>query len=111
LPHTELVHCESGNAPYAGAFWCTKDIQDLEADRRVYLNQAIDGTERQVTGPPAGKAEPSDGVQWAFKHVQNLGARVYWDSPALLCAGELQANVGDNDVAAAIDYWRNGLSP
>jgi hypothetical protein len=109
-PHTELVHCESANPPYTGAFWCTKDVSDLEADRQVYLKQAVAGTQRQVTGPPAGKNEAVDGVQVAFIHVQNLGARVYWDSPAQLCAGELQADRGDNDVAAAVDYWHNGTS-
>jgi Caspase domain len=109
-PHTELVHCESADPPYAGAFWCTEDVPDLKVDRRVYLKQAVGGTQRRVTGTPAGKDEAVDGVQVAFVHIQNLGARVYWDSPAQLCAGELQAALGDNDVGAAIDYWHNGSS-
>jgi hypothetical protein len=108
LPHTELVKCDSGNPRYAGAFWCTHDVQDLQADRRVYLNQAVDGTQRQVTGPPAGKDEPVDGVQVAFNHVSTNDARVYWDSPSLVCAGELQAE--NDNVNATIDFWRNGSS-
>jgi hypothetical protein len=109
-PHTELVKCESSSVPYAGVFWCTKDAQDLGANRRLYLDQAVGGTEQQVTGPPAGKDEAVDGVQVAFVHVQNLGARVYWDSPAQLCAGELQASDGSEDVNAAIDYWNTGTA-
>ena len=110
LPHTGLVKCESASQPYAGVFWCTQNAQDLEKDRAVYLDQAVSGTARQVAGPPAGKGTPVDGVQTAFKHIHGLGARVYWDSREQLCASELQADPGDNDVDAAIHYWQTGAS-
>jgi hypothetical protein len=110
LPHNELVKCESANQPYTAVFWCTQNLQDLQQDRGVYLNQAVNGTERRLTEPPAGHGEPVDGVQTAFKHVQNMGARVYWDSQAGPCAGELQAYPGDNNVDAIVNYWLNGWS-
>jgi Caspase domain len=106
----QLVKCESSNAPYSGVFWCTSDGQELLDDRRVYLDQAVPVTERQVTEPPAGQDVPVDGVQRAFLHIDKKGARVYWDSPAQLCAAELQARYGDNNLDAALDYWLNGRS-
>jgi hypothetical protein len=92
LPHSELVKCDSRpDQPYTGTFLCTNNVQDFDYNRTEFLSYAIDGIERQVTRPPAGKDEPVDGVQVAYNHVNSHDARVYWDSPSLLCAGELQA--------------------
>jgi hypothetical protein len=110
LPYTELVKCVSATQPYRGVFWRTKDVADLRANRTVYLEQAFDETKEPVTDPPAGMSEPVDGVQEAFQHVltpqmKTHEARVYWDSEASLCAGELQPSDGSEDVDAAIQYW------
>ncbi len=101
-PDIELVKCE--DQPYSGTFWCKDDLAGLRADRRVYLDNSVGGTQ-PVTGPPAGQDEPADGVQRAFVHGSGNGARVYWDSEALLCAGELQTD--SYDVEETIDYWRS----
>jgi hypothetical protein len=108
LPHSELVKCDSTDLPYKGTFLCTDNDQDFYNNRAEFRSYAIDGTERPVTGPPAGKSEAVDGVQVAFNHVSTKDARVYWDSPSLRCAGELQAE--SDDVDATIDYWHNGAS-
>ncbi|MBA2443967.1 MAG: CHAT domain-containing protein [Nocardioidaceae bacterium] len=106
LPLTELVRCYGRDAPYTGTFWCADDVESFESNREVFVRTAADGSQQPVTGPPAGRDEPVDGIQVAFNRVGSNNARVYWDSPALLCAGELQA--GDDIVDRAIGFWRNG---
>ncbi len=108
-PDIELVKCESDEVPYTGTFWCKDTVQDLRADRRVYLGYAVDGTQEPVTEPPAGQDEVADGIQVAFNHTGGNAGRVYWDSPALLCAGELQAS-DEDDVDLTVDYWLDGRS-
>ncbi|CAA9381364.1 MAG: serine/threonine protein kinase [uncultured Nocardioidaceae bacterium] len=105
-PDTELVKCVSDTTPYSGTFWCKNRREDLLADRRVYLDRAVGGTRQAVAGSPAGRSTPVDGIQVAFNHAASNGARVYWDSPSQLCAGELQTL--DDDVQATVEYWRDG---
>ncbi len=105
-PDTERVKCISKTQPYAGTFWCKSDLGDLFADRELYLNAAVNGTQ-PVENPPAGRSSPVDGIQVAFNHVGSNDARVYWDSEEQLCAGELQA-LDNDDVAAAVAYWVKG---
>jgi len=105
-PDTELVKCISASAPYHGTFWCKSDLDDLRADRDVYLGKAVDGT-RSVTGTPAGRARSEDGIQVAFNHVKDNDARVYWDSEKRLCAGEIQS-VDSDDLDQAVANWRTG---
>jgi Caspase domain len=106
LPDSELVKCLPSTVQYSGTFWCKNNVPDLVADRNVYLGYAIDGTKRWLSRPPAGQDEVVDGVQWAFLHKQGRAARVYWDSPDQLCAGELQWY--DDKREAAVEYWLNG---
>jgi len=106
-PDIELVKCISDEVPYSGTFWCKITPQELQADRRVYLDNAVDGTRQSVTEPPAGQDEVADGKQVAFNHAGGDDGRVYWDSEEQLCAGELQAD-GDDGLAATIDYWLTG---
>jgi tetratricopeptide (TPR) repeat protein len=104
LPHTELVKCGQSAAAYTGVFWCAGNSQDFHGNRAAYLQHAVPGTLQPVSGPPAGETKVIDGIQRAFEHDNSDGARVYWDSPRLLCAGELQTK--SEDLAATIDYWR-----
>jgi hypothetical protein len=106
LPHIELVKC--ANAPYKATFLCAGTIDDFRGNQRAFLGYAVPGTQQDVSGAPAGQSGAIDGLQRAFVHRGGHGARVYWDSPSTLCAGELQAET--DDVAAAIDYWRNGYA-
>lgn len=107
-PDAELLKCSSDTAPYTGTFWCKDSVAGVLADRRVYLDRAVTGTEQDVLDAPAGQDAPADGVQVAFNHVNSNNARVYWDSPAQRCAGELQGL--NDDVAATVEYWRSGSS-
>jgi hypothetical protein len=109
-PFIEGVKCESGSEPYAGTFFCTKDVQELVTHRGVFLRKAVPMSEQRVTGSPAGKDEAVDGIQMAFIHKQKNSARVYWDSQEHLCAGELQAHTGDKNVTAITQYWHDGKS-
>jgi tetratricopeptide (TPR) repeat protein len=106
LPHTELIKCGKSDAAYMGTFWCTGNIQDFHGNRAAYLHHAVPGTLQPVSGPPAGETNVADGIQRAFEHDNSDGARVYWDSPRRLCAGELQTK--SEDLAATIDYWHTG---
>jgi serine/threonine protein kinase len=106
LPDTELVKCISTSVPYTGTFWCKSELDDLLADRDVYLARATNGTQ-PVVGPPAGRTTSEDGIQVAFNHTGGGDARVYWDSEKRLCAGELQT-AGSDDVDATVAYWLNG---
>jgi hypothetical protein len=109
LPHTEVVQCtRTASPPFTAAFFCTKDLSDLENARAAFLHNAEPNSRQRVTSPPAGESGVVDGIQTAFTHVGSHDARVYWDSPHLLCAGELQAP--SSDVNAAIDYWAKGRS-
>jgi len=103
-PDAELVKCQ--DAPYSGTFWCKTDAVGLAAEREVYLSRSLGGTRQPVTGPPAGRAEPVDGIQVAYNHGALNGARVFWDSPAARCGAELQASNGN--LAATIEHWRAG---
>lgn len=106
VPDKQLVKCESSDTTYTGTFWCHANIKDLLADRELYVGVAKAGTE-PVRRPPAGRGDPVDGIQVAYNRAGQVGgARVYWDSPAQLCAGELQTE--NTDVDATIDYWIAG---
>jgi hypothetical protein len=102
----ELVKCETENPPYAGVFWCTDSDQEFLADRSIYLKQAV-GKKTPVLGPPAGQ-EKEAAYQVSYIHKDNKGARIFWDSPSLRCAGELQAHHGDNRLQAIKHYWHTG---
>jgi tetratricopeptide (TPR) repeat protein len=107
--HTEVVQCTRTASPqFTAAFFCTNNLSDLEDARAAFLNNAEPNSRRRITTPPAGQSTVVDGVQTAFTHVGSHAARVYWDSPRLLCAGELQGP--NSDVNAAIDYWVKGRS-
>ena len=106
LKTTELVKCD--RAPYSGTFWCADNVNDFDTNRAKFLSFAVPGTMQTVEDPPAGSGVVADGIQRAFVHTGGYGARVYWDSEAKRCAGELQATT--NNVDATIDYWRNGVS-
>jgi hypothetical protein len=108
LPHTELVRCESAQDPYTGTFMCSKTAQELESNREEFFDTAVDGTLEDIEGPGAGMNAATDGVQVSYHRLGSNNARVYWDSPSMLCSGEIQAL--DDDVTAAIQFWRDGKS-
>ncbi len=108
LPHTELVKCGSTSDPYTGTFWCTDNTDDLENNRDAFLAKAEDGTLEDIDGPGAGMDGAADGVQVSFQRTKSGYVRVYWDSPSLLCSGEIQAL--DADVDATVAFWRDGKS-
>lgn len=108
LPHTELIKCDSTSDPYTGTFWCNDNTADLESNRDDFLALAENGTLEDIEGTGAGLDDATDGVQVSFQRVDSGYARVYWDSPSLLCAGEIQAL--DPDVDATVAFWRDGKS-
>jgi hypothetical protein len=108
LPHTELVKCGTRSDQYEGTFLCTDNRDDLESNRDEFLKRAEDGTLEDIDGPGAGMDDATDGVQVSFQRVNSGYARVYWDSPSLLCFGEIQAH--DADVDATVAFWRDGTS-
>ncbi|MDF2967938.1 MAG: hypothetical protein K0Q93_1716 [Nocardioidaceae bacterium] len=109
LPHIELVKCGTRSDQYEGTFLCTDNRDDFESNRAEFLKRAEDGTLEDIDGAGAGMDEPIDGVQFSFQRVQSGYARVYWDSPSLLCLSEIQAH--DADVDATVAFWRDGTSP
>jgi hypothetical protein len=100
----ELVKCELPES-YRAVFMCT-DTKDVASIREAYLGEAIEETTAEVPWSPAGWDEPTDGVQISFEHVGSHEARIYWDSPTLGCAAELQSTSAT--VEATVDYWVNG---
>jgi tetratricopeptide (TPR) repeat protein len=106
---TEVVQCTRTASPqFIAVFFCTENLSALEAARATFLSKAEPSSRRPVTSPPAGQSSVVDGIQTAYTHIGSHDARVYWDSPHLRCAGELQAP--NSDVNAAIDYWVKGRS-
>ncbi len=106
---TEVVQCTRTASPqFIAVFLCTESPSALEAARATFLSKAEPNSRRPVTSPPAGRSGVVDGIQTAYTHIGSHDARVYWDSPHLRCAGELQAP--NSDVNAAIDYWVKGRS-
>ena len=101
----ELVRCTTPDRTYSAVFMCN-DAGDVTYIRSTYLGMAIEGTQANVTGPPAGWGEEVDGVQRSFQHIDSNESRVYWDSPMRRCAAELQSHSAP--LSATVTFWASG---
>jgi hypothetical protein len=108
LRDKELVNCRTPAGTVGANLWCKNTLAQLEAERRHYLHVAAPGSMKVVPGKPAGWTAPADGVQRSYRRGGLPGepARVYWDSPKLLCGAELQAS--NESPAQLVAFFHHG---